>query len=95
MFGIVFAYVIFPPILRAVLRSVIIDFFSGKKCQLSQRYVYLQMVTLKPGTLMRGMYDVLPFPMIFKVYFFNVLNPDDVMVGQKPILQEVGPFVFQ
>lgn len=54
-----------------------------------------QQVILKPGTQMRDMYDVLPFPMIFKIYLFNVLNPDDVMVGKKPKLQEIGPFVFQ
>lgn len=59
------------------------------------RYMYSQQVILKPGTQMRDMYDALPFPLIFKVYLFNVLNPDDVMVGKKPILQEIGPFVFK
>lgn len=54
-----------------------------------------QQVILKPGTQMRDMYDALPFPLIFKVYFFNVLNPDDVMSGGKPQLEEIGPYVFQ
>lgn len=44
---------------------------------------------------MRDMYNVLPFPLIFKVYLWHVLNPDEVMTGAKPKLQEVGPFVFE
>lgn len=44
---------------------------------------------------MREMYDALPFPLIFKIYLFNVLNPDDVMNGGKPKLEEVGPYVFE
>lgn len=44
---------------------------------------------------MRDMYNALPFPLIFKVYLFNVLNPDEVMRGAKPKLQEIGPYVFE
>lgn len=44
---------------------------------------------------MRDMYDALPFPLIFKVYLFNVENPDEVMQGAKPKLTEVGPYVFE
>lgn len=57
--------------------------------------MHSQQVILKPGTQMRDMYDALPFPLIFKVYFFDVLNPDEVMDGKKPKLQEIGPYVFQ
>lgn len=55
----------------------------------------MQIVTLKPGTLMRNMYDRLPFPLIVKIYLFHVENPDEVMNGAKPRLQEIGPYVFE
>lgn len=50
---------------------------------------------LKPGTQMRDMYDVLPFPLIFKVYLFHVENTAEVQEGGKPHLREIGPFVFE
>ncbi|XP_037037286.1 uncharacterized protein LOC119074990 [Bradysia coprophila] len=74
VFGILHTWVIFPPILKAILKS---------------------QVVLKNGTQMRDMYNVLPFPLIYKVYLFNVLNPDEVMKGAKPKLQEMGPYVFE
>lgn len=44
---------------------------------------------------MREMYEVLPFPLVFKVYLFHVENPDEVQLGGKPHMKEVGPFVFE
>lgn len=41
------------------------------------------------------MYDELPFPLIHKIYIFNITNPDEVHTGGKPNLQEIGPYVFQ
>lgn len=35
-------------------------------------------------------------PSQFKVYFFNVSNPEEVQLGiAKPILVEVGPYVYK
>ncbi|KAJ9584878.1 hypothetical protein L9F63_020778 [Diploptera punctata] len=36
----------------------------------------------------------LPIPIQYKVYLFNVTNPDDVMQGANPIVQEVGPYHY-
>ena len=30
-----------------------------------------------------------------KVYFFNVTNPTDFLRGEKPILKEIGPYVYE
>ncbi|XP_078036848.1 protein peste [Augochlora pura] len=35
-------------------------------------------------------------PMYFKIYFFNWTNPEDLHEkGKKPILEELGPYVFR
>lgn len=44
---------------------------------------------------MRDMYNELPFPLIYKIYLFHVLNPDEVMKGGKPKFEERGPYVFE
>lgn len=96
IFGILFAWVIFPPILKFILRSVSNNIFPKyRMCFKSIIFRYIQQVILKPGTQMRDMYDALPFPLIFKVYIFNVLNPDEVMQGNKPRFEEIGPYVFE
>ncbi|XP_063914720.1 sensory neuron membrane protein 1-like [Zophobas morio] len=43
---------------------------------------------------MRDFYLKLPIPLDFRIYFFNVTNPLQVQEGQKPILQEVGPYCY-
>lgn len=55
----------------------------------------LQQLNLKPGTQMRDMFTVIPFPLDFKVHVFNVTNPNEVETGGKPHLQEVGPYYFE
>lgn len=53
-----------------------------------------QKVLLTEGSESWGLWEKLPIPMNFKVYFFNVTNVDDIHKGEKPIVQEVGPFVY-
>nr|QFU27946.1 sensory neuron membrane protein 2a [Apolygus lucorum] len=39
-------------------------------------------------------FQKMPFPLEFKVFLFNITNPDDVMMGGKPILTEMGPYTY-
>ncbi|KAL0267641.1 UNVERIFIED_CONTAM: hypothetical protein PYX00_009850 [Menopon gallinae] len=36
-----------------------------------------------------------PFPVLFKVYIWNVTNPKEVSAGAKPRLTELGPYVYE
>nr|CAI5843329.1 unnamed protein product [Callosobruchus analis] len=49
---------------------------------------------LKKGNEVRDIYLKLPFPLDFKIYFFNVSNPDQVQNGALPVLKEVGPYCY-
>ncbi|KAG7305165.1 Sensory neuron membrane protein 2 [Plutella xylostella] len=52
-------------------------------------------IQLADGSLMFDKWKKLPMPLTFKVYVFNVTNPDAVDSGERPRLQEVGPFVYK
>ncbi|KAL5276348.1 Snmp1 family protein [Megaselia abdita] len=49
---------------------------------------------LKEGSESRKSWEQLPIPIDFKVYVFNITNPTNVQNGEKVILEEIGPFVF-
>lgn len=40
-------------------------------------------------------WENLPIPVAYKVYFFNVSNPDEVQNGSQPIVQEIGPYIYK
>lgn len=44
---------------------------------------------------MRGIWGQLPFPFELRIFLFNITNPDQIKLGAKPVLQEVGPFVYK
>ncbi len=96
IFGILHTWVIFPPLLRAILKSVNSTNKLNDYRTISHAYILLfQQVVLKNGTRMRNWYTTVPFPLIFKIYLWNVLNPEEVMKGGKPRLQELGPYTFE
>nr|CAH7722186.1 unnamed protein product [Callosobruchus chinensis] len=49
---------------------------------------------LKKRNEVRDIYLKLPFPLDFKIYFFNVSNPEQVQNGAIPIVKEVGPYCY-
>ncbi|XP_037548221.1 scavenger receptor class B member 1 [Nematolebias whitei] len=42
-----------------------------------------------------SMWKDLPVPFFMSVYFFNVLNPQEVLNGEKPMVEERGPYVYR
>ncbi|KAJ8400061.1 hypothetical protein AAFF_G00401000 [Aldrovandia affinis] len=41
------------------------------------------------------MWRDIPVPFFMSVYFFNVLNPREVLSGEKPMLEQRGPYVYK
>ncbi|CAB0034284.1 unnamed protein product [Trichogramma brassicae] len=52
-------------------------------------------VNLKEGGEMRDIWSKFPFPLEFKVFLFNITNPDEIEKGEKPRVQQVGPYFFE
>uniref|UniRef100_A0A2K6EWT2 Scavenger receptor class B member 1 n=1 Tax=Propithecus coquereli TaxID=379532 RepID=A0A2K6EWT2_PROCO len=54
----------------------------------------LKNVRIDPNSLSFGMWKQIPVPFYLSVYFFSVLNPDGVLQGEKPQVEERGPYVY-
>ncbi|XP_065212463.1 sensory neuron membrane protein 1 [Planococcus citri] len=54
-----------------------------------------QAKNLKKGTENRKNWAKFPLALDFKIYIYNVTNPDEVHVGKKAIVQQVGPFFYR
>ncbi|CAA9999340.1 unnamed protein product, partial [Nesidiocoris tenuis] len=51
-------------------------------------------VVLEEGSEALNRFQKTPFPLEFKIYFFNISNPDEIMAGGKPAVSEIGPYVY-
>ncbi|XP_012672722.1 scavenger receptor class B member 1 isoform X2 [Clupea harengus] len=40
------------------------------------------------------MWKDIPVPFFMSVYFFNVLNPQEILNGEKPMVEQRGPYVY-
>ncbi|XP_063065886.1 scavenger receptor class B member 1 isoform X2 [Engraulis encrasicolus] len=40
------------------------------------------------------MWKDIPVPFFMSVYFWNVLNPEEILKGEKPMLEQRGPYVY-
>ncbi|KAL7302061.1 hypothetical protein TKK_0005294 [Trichogramma kaykai] len=52
-------------------------------------------IALKEGGPTRALWSKFPFALEFRVYLFNVTNPEEIKNGAKPILNQVGPYFFE
>ncbi|XP_041972805.1 sensory neuron membrane protein 2-like [Aricia agestis] len=52
-------------------------------------------IQIENSSTMFEKWRVLPIPLSFKVYLFNVTNPEEVNAGGKPAVQETGPYVYK
>jgi len=52
-------------------------------------------VILVKGTEAYERWRKLPVALCFNIYLFNVTNPDDVQNGANPVVQEIGPYVYE
>ncbi|KAM4858870.1 scavenger receptor class B member 1 isoform X4 [Urocitellus parryii] len=52
-------------------------------------------VRIDPSSLSFSMWKEIPVPFYLSVYFFEVLNPEEILKGAKPEVQERGPYVYR
>jgi len=51
-------------------------------------------VVLTEDTLQWYRFKEIPFPFKCKVYFFTITNPNEVIKGAKPVVEEKGPYIW-
>ncbi|XP_034495542.1 scavenger receptor class B member 1 isoform X2 [Ailuropoda melanoleuca] len=52
-------------------------------------------VRIDPSSLSFNMWKEIPVPFYLSVYFFDIVNPDAILLGEKPQVQERGPYVYR
>ncbi len=63
-----------------------------------QTFVELLMekeLALTQGTHMLRLWSDPPLTPILKVFIFNVTNPDEILAGKIPVVEELGPYVYR
>lgn len=54
-----------------------------------------QNMVLRNGTEVFDSWEKPPLPVYTQFYFFNVTNPEEILRGEIPILEEVGPYTYR
>ncbi|XP_029778765.1 scavenger receptor class B member 1 isoform X1 [Suricata suricatta] len=52
-------------------------------------------VRIDPSSLSFNMWKEIPVPFFLSVYFFDVINPSAILLGEKPQVRERGPYVYR
>lgn len=47
------------------------------------------------GTDVEDIWENIPVELQMKVYLFNITNPENFTTGDRPKLQEIGPYVYR
>ncbi|XP_077811920.1 scavenger receptor class B member 1 isoform X2 [Macaca mulatta] len=68
---------------------------ASADCVLPVLRVSEQNVRIDPSSLSFNMWKEIPIPFYLSVYFFNVMNPSEILKGEKPQVQERGPYVYR
>lgn len=58
-------------------------------------FLFFQQVQLKDGTDTRKIWTKFPFFIGFRVWLFNITNPEQIKNGAKPIVKQVGPYFYE
>ncbi|KAL7638507.1 UNVERIFIED_CONTAM: hypothetical protein RMT77_011077 [Armadillidium vulgare] len=53
-----------------------------------------QKLIIKPGAPIMKTFEETPIPIINQFWFFNVTNVDGIIKGEKPVLNQIGPFTY-
>jgi hypothetical protein len=67
----------------------------GLKYRSFSKKISLQEIPIREGSRIAQVWQKPPITPYLKIYFFNVTNPRRFLKGAKPVLQEVGPFVYE
>ncbi|XP_062038032.1 scavenger receptor class B member 1 isoform X1 [Lepus europaeus] len=59
------------------------------------RQMVLKNVRIDPNSLSFNMWKEIPVPFYLSVYFFDVVNPNEILNGEKPQVRERGPYVYR
>lgn len=77
-------------LLCAVLGAVMIV----KLPSIVKQQVYKN-VRIDPSSLSFSVWKEIPVPFYLSIYFFDVMNPKEILQGEKPEVRERGPYVYR
>ncbi|VDN09315.1 unnamed protein product [Dibothriocephalus latus] len=52
-------------------------------------------IAIKPGSAVYSNWVSPDTPVLFSIYLFNITNRKEILAGQKPRVQEIGPYVYR
>ncbi|XP_074028162.1 sensory neuron membrane protein 2 [Leptinotarsa decemlineata] len=80
-------------LLLVIFIGVLVLSFVGMPLIVDDKIAHL--LRLENNTEQWDRFKELPVPLKLKIFMFNVTNAEDVLNGATPILQEVGPYIYQ